>query len=120
MIKFSIGIGNNTKFMFKLFGLTSGIVWHLLPSLIVGKILARKYQSFMQVPVMDYFLQLNFLCFNIIDVFMVRGIPDMEGPAEQQPAMPQANRQIRRRMKKSKVVKRLASLPANQSGKPQG
>ena len=122
MIKFSIGIGNNIKVMVKIGGLTSGLVWHLLPSLLVGKILARKYQSFMQVPVMDYFIQLNFLCFTILDLFIVRGLNDMAGPTQEENKQILPNRQTRRHLEsargKKKIKKVLASFPANPEQKP--
>lgn len=78
MIKFSLGVGNKTKFMFNIFGLTSGLVWYLLPAIMVGSITARKYESFKQVPVRDYYFQLNFLCFHILDIFVIRKQDDPE------------------------------------------
>lgn len=78
MLKFSLGVGDKTKFMFNILGLTSGFVWYLLPTIMVGSIMARKYESFKQVPVKDYYFQLNFLCFHILDIFVIRKQEDPE------------------------------------------
>lgn len=103
MLRFSFGFGNNTKLLFKFFGLTGGVVWHLLPTIMVGSLYARKYEALKRVPVKDYFFQLNFLCFTIIDIFVIRRQKDEEDQSPQentsQTISSPLNRKTRRRFK---------------------
>lgn len=103
MLRFSFGFGNNTKLLFKFFGLTGGIVWHLLPTIMVGSLYARKYEALKKVPVKDYFLQINFLCFTIIDIFVIRRQKDEEDQSPQEDTSqiisPPLNRKMRRKFK---------------------
>lgn len=103
-MRFSLGLGNNTKLMFKFFALTGGVVWHITPTLMCGSLYAKKYEALKQVPVKDYFIQLNWLCFTLIDIFIIRRQKEF-GEQPQQEAnqsMPPLNRSIRRKLKRVK------------------
>lgn len=104
-MRFSLGLGNNTKIIFKLFGLTGGVVWHITPTLMCGSLYAKKYEALKQVPIKDYFIQFNWLCFTLVDIFIVRRQKDFVSEPvsnnEVQP-QPQLNRSIRRKLKRVK------------------